>query len=122
MSLKNWSESILLVELNDDPLFTEDLIAAIDRVENGAAPDVVLSFAGVSYVNSSNLAKLLKLRRLLLAADRQLRLCCIDSHVWGVLLATGLDKIFEFCDDVTTALASLQLTREQGQAEPAAGE
>jgi hypothetical protein len=30
--------------------------------------------------------------------------------VWGVLMITGLDKIFDFTDDVTTALASLQLT------------
>jgi anti-anti-sigma factor len=115
MAIKNWSESILLVELGDDPLFTEDILAAIERFESNAAQDAALSFAAVSFINSSNLAKLLKLRRLVNAAGRRLRLCCISAHVWGVFLATGLDKVFEFSDDVTTALASLQMADQTDQ-------
>ena len=33
----------------------------------------------------------------------------INTHVWGVFLITGLDKIFDVYDDVASGLASLQL-------------
>ena len=111
MPVKKWSERILLVELSDDPEFTEDIVAAIDRAEKEPTLDAVLSFDAVSYINSSNLAKLLKLRRIMIQSDRSLRLCSVNSHVWGVFLSTGLDKIFEFSDDVSTALATLQIAR-----------
>ena len=117
MPVKNWSDDILLVELSNDPIFTEEIVAAIEQIEKGPAQDCVLSFQSVTFINSSNLAKLLKLRRMMIENDRQLRLCCINSHAWGVFLATGLDKIFEFADDVTMALASLELARHAARAE-----
>ena len=42
-------------------------------------------------------------------ADSRLVLCGAGTQVWGVFLVTGLDKIFEFSDNVSTALATLQL-------------
>ena len=41
--------------------------------------------------------------------DARLRICSVDDAVWSVMLITGLDKVFEFTDDVSTSLASLQL-------------
>ena len=64
---------------------------------------------GVSYLNSSNIAQLLKLRKKLLNASARLRVCAVSDAVWSVLLITGLDKIFDFTDDVATSLASLQI-------------
>ena len=127
MPVKNWSDDILLVELSDDPIFTEEILAAFDRLEADPAQDVVLSLQAVNFINSSNLAKLLKLRRMILQSGRRLRLCTISSHAWGVFLATGLDKIFDFADDVSTALTSLQIDRQpspegQGGQTPASDE
>ena len=74
--------------------------------------DVVLDLSGVNYLNSSNIAKLLKLRKLLHSdAPGKLKLCAITDSVWGMFLVTGLDKVFEFCDDVSSGLASMQLER-----------
>lgn len=112
MSIERWSDNILIVELQDDPTFTDDLTNTLDQLDESADADVVLRFAGVSYVNSSNIAKLLKLRKKLLLARRRLVLCEIDTKVWGLFLVTGLDKVFEFADDLGTALASLQLPVE----------
>ena len=39
----------------------------------------------------------------------KLRLCGINTGAWGVFLVTGLDKLFEFCDDAASGLASVQL-------------
>jgi anti-anti-sigma regulatory factor len=63
----------------------------------------------VAYLNSSNIAKLLRVRKTMIAAGRKLKICGVTPHVWGVFLVTGLDKIFDFTDDVATALAFLQI-------------
>ncbi len=117
MTVKDWSDDILLVELSNDPIFTEDIVAAIERLESHPTLDAVLSFQSVTFINSSNLAKLLKLRRILVQNERQLRLCGISSHAWGIFLTTGLDKIFNFTDDIATALTSLQINRNNVGAE-----
>ena len=109
MSIERWSDNIVKVELQDDPAFTDDLAALLEQTETHNHPHVVLNFAGVGYVNSSNIAKLLKLRRQLLERKRRLVLCGIDTSVWGMFLVTGLDKVFEFSDNLATALTSVQL-------------
>ena len=53
------------------------------------------------------------LRKMLLAHDRRLRICSVDDTVWSVFVMTGLEKLFEFTDDIATSLASLQI--ESGQ-------
>ena len=113
MPIQNWSDNVLLVELADDPQFTDDLAALLETVEPKGDFDVVLNFQNVSFLNSSNIAKLLKLRKLqIVTHQRKLRLCAINTHVWGVFLVTGLDKIFDVHDDVSTGLTSLQVDGE----------
>ena len=112
MSVENWSEDILVVELQDDPSFSDDVTAVIDQVDGSKDVDVVLNLAGVNYVNSSNIAKLLKLRKKLHARKRRLVLCGIDTNVWGLFLVTGLDQVFDFADNVAMGLASVQLEAE----------
>lgn len=112
MGVQNWSDEILLVELADDPQFTDDMNALSDLVEAGPPRDVVLNFVGVNYLNSSNIAKLLKIRKnVAITQNRKLMLCGIDTHVWGVFLVTGLDKVFEFADDTASGLAMVQMGR-----------
>jgi len=110
MSIKDWSENIILAELQDDPQFSDDLNTLQELVEQRNGCHVVLDLSSVSFLNSSNIAKLLKLRKLMHAtAGSRFRLCAIRTEVWGVFLVTGLDKLFEFCDDVTSGLASVQI-------------
>ena len=63
MTIQNWSDNVFLVELADDPQFTDDLTALLEAVENNSQLDVVLNFQNVHFLNSSNIAKLLKLRK-----------------------------------------------------------
>jgi hypothetical protein len=42
-----------------------------------------------------------------------MRLCGVRDNVWSVLMVTGLDKIFEFTEDVMTSLASLQIEADR---------
>jgi len=112
VSIESWSDNILIVELQDDPAFTDDLTALVDEVETKTEVDVVLNFAGVNYLNSSNIAKLLKLRKKIISNRRRLVLCGISTNAWGLFLVTDLDKVFEFADNVATGLTSVQIDPE----------
>lgn len=108
MPVEKWSESVVVVHLANDPQFTDDLEAVDQRLSHGRV-DAVLDFAGIGHINSSNIARLLKLRQKMVAGDARLVLCGVNTHIWSTFLITGLDKVFEFSDSVPTALATLQM-------------
>jgi anti-anti-sigma factor len=110
MGIENWSDRVVIAHLAADPQFSEDLQTLHDTA-NARPVDVVLDFAGVRYINSSNIARLLKLRKIVATSGTKLVLCAVDAQVWGAFLVTGLDKVFEFVDSVPLALASLQIAR-----------
>ncbi|MCH8146798.1 MAG: STAS domain-containing protein [Planctomycetes bacterium] len=109
MSIEAWSDNILKVELQDDPAFSDDMASLFEQVEANKNVSAVLSLEGVNYLNSSNIAKLLKLRKKLLTNRGKMVMCGINTNVWGLFLVTGLDKVFEFSDSVATGLAGVQL-------------
>ena len=113
MGIQNWSDEITVVELSDDPQFTDDLSGLMETLAS-APRDVVLNFAAVGFVNSSNLSLLLRLRKAVLSSRRRIVICDVNSQVWGIFVVTGLEKIFEFTGDIATALATLQLASAAG--------
>jgi len=108
MAIQQWSDNITVVELSDDPLLTEELASVMQAYEDQPT-HLVLNFATVGFINSSNISKLLRLRKLSGQHHKRLILSNVHTQVWGVFMVTGLDKIFEFTNDIATALASLQL-------------
>ena len=122
MPITEWSDSIQIAELQNDPSFSEDmasLAAALQRAADdrkaGRADarvrDAILDLRHVQFLNSSNIAQLLRARKLAHLAGAQLRICSVSDRIWGILLATDLDRIFEFSEDVTTALAAMQMSK-----------
>jgi anti-anti-sigma factor len=105
MPLERWSDRVVVVHLAEDPAFTDDLLT----FDASVGADLVLDFAAVRHINSSNLGLLLKLRTRAQAEGAKLILCSVNDAVWGAFLATSLDCLFEFRDDVATALATLQM-------------
>jgi len=112
MSTQKWSDEITVAELGDDPSFSDDLVSLLDSTQAEPA-DLVLNFAAVSFVNSSNVAKLLRLRKQISSAGKRLVLCGVNTQVWGIFLVTGLDKIFDFTNDISTALTTLQVGKAE---------
>ncbi len=113
MSIEQWSENVLLVKLADDPQFSDELNTLLEQCQQQTACDVVLDFSEVTYLNSSNIALLLRLRKCVVVNNnRRLVLCCINSQVWGVFLVTGLDRLFDVAEDVPSALAALQMQQD----------
>jgi len=109
MAIQDWSEEIVVVDLEKDPDFSDELNALFDRYEKEPGKDVVLNFSRVKFLNSSNISLLLKMRKLLADNEHRLFLCGIPVQVWGVFLLTGLDSIFDVAEDTATALATLQM-------------
>jgi len=109
MPIEKWSEQVHVVRLLDDPQFTDDLQLLHEQMEK-AGGSAVLDFSTVKYINSSNISRLLRLRKFAITSDLKLILCGINTQLWGTFLTTGLDKVFEFSDNVTTALATLQMS------------
>lgn len=108
----DWSSDIVIASLEDEPALSDELAALCERLEKtepGATPAVILNFSDVTYLNSSNIAQLLKIRRRLSEAGKGMRLCSIADPVWSVMLLTGLDKVFDFAHDPATAIASIQI-------------
>ena len=110
MPLERWSDKVVVVRLADDPQLTEDLIA-LEYAGGHGVDHAVLDFGGVNFINSSNLAKLLRLRKQLMTHGGRIILCNIGTQVWGALLVTGLEKLFTCSDNVTTALATVQMEK-----------
>jgi anti-anti-sigma factor len=112
MATQQWSDDIVIAELADEPSLSEELAGLCSRVERASAektPHVVLNFASVSYVGSSNIGQLLLLRRVLSERQRTLKLCSVNDEVWSIFLVTGIDKLFRFAPDPMTALAGIQI-------------
>src|SRR5262245_23294743 len=108
MPIERWSDNVVVVHLADDPQFTDDLETLEKSLNSGtgatAAPNhkksshAVLDFAAVHFINSSNIARMLKIRQRMNGKDGKLVLCGISTQVWGTFLVTGLDKVFTFSD------------------------
>ncbi len=108
MPVEKWSDTVVVAHLSDDPQFTDDL-ESIEQTLSQGKHDAVLDFSTVRFINSSNLARLLKIRKKMVSTESRLLLCGVNTQLWGAFLITGLDKVFEFSDNVTTGLATLQL-------------
>ncbi len=95
MSVIPRADDVILVRLTADPGFSADLDAVLSTPSRRDAR-VILDFAGVIYINSSNIAKLLRLRKALIQADGHLVLCAVPPRIWNIFEVTGLDKVFRF--------------------------
>lgn len=108
----DWSDNIVICDLADEPELSEELNEVYNQLTErpiDSVPNVVLNLGGVSYLNSSNIAQILRIRRRLIEAHKLIKLCSVADGVWSIMLLTGLDKVFEFVPDKATAIASLQL-------------
>ena len=110
MPIEEWSDKIWLVQLDNEPALSDDLIHVKEKLtQTEPMPDVVIDFSGVTHINSSNLSQILRLRKEAIDRDARLRITGLSDQIWAVFLTTGLDKVFDFASDLPTALAGLQI-------------
>lgn len=109
MGIQNFSEDVLFVDLPfKEPQIADELKSLNEIVSTRSDCDVVVDFFRVEIITSSSLSNLIILRNLLQERGRQLILCNVAVVTKYIFTVANLDKIFEFVDDHTTALAVVQ--------------
>lgn len=110
MALRNWSDDILLVDLPREPRMRAELKTIIDVVRDRGNCDVVADFANVDIMTSASISALLRLRKLLADCSHRLLFCNVSPATRSVFNVVGLEEVFEFAADVTSAIDSIQST------------
>jgi anti-anti-sigma factor len=110
MGIQNWSENVILVNIEPEPDMCDELKTVTDMVRQQKNCSVVIDFSEADIVTSSSLAQLLRLQKILDDHNQQFVLCGACQKTKGIFAVTGLDKVFEFVEDRFVALAGLQLT------------
>jgi anti-sigma B factor antagonist len=103
---------IQVVNFLDRKILDESNIVEIandlfDLVEKNKGIKLCLNFANVQYLSSTVLGKLITLNTRVNEDTGKLVLCCIRPQILEVFKITKLTKLFDICDDETTALAHL---------------
>ena len=111
--IQHWSDDIWVAQLQADPMsLTEELSQLIDSLKAiQEMPHVVIDLSKVNHMVSSHLSQLLQVRKQTINRDRKLRLSHPNNPLWALFLTTGLDKVFTFTENISTALADLQIER-----------
>ena len=109
--IQHWSEDIWVAKLLADQMnLTDELDQLFESLQAAdPMPHVVIDLTNVKHVVSSHLSQLLQIRKEAVSRDQKLRLANPNNQIWAIFITTGLDKVFTFSDNVSTALASLQI-------------
>jgi anti-anti-sigma regulatory factor len=109
MGIQNWSEGVILINLAKEPQMGQELQTAIDLASSDQSRDFVLDFSDIDIITSSSIAKMLKLRKVLIECDQRLVFCCVSAQTMNLFKIVALDTVFEFVENQFVALASLQM-------------
>lgn len=110
MGIKNLSKDVLLVQLpSKSPKIAHELKVINETVSKKKGKhDVIIDFSKVEIINSANISNLLILRNLLQNSGNQLVFCNVATVTKCIFVVAGLNEAFNFVDDMSMALASVQ--------------
>ena len=105
-SVRTEGESLVVevagdIDLHRSLEFQQSLLKLLDRHPKR----IVINLAGVSYMDSSGVASLVKLLSRVRRANIVLKLCNLTDRVRSVFEITRLDTVFPICGSLQEALA-----------------
>lgn len=107
MTIRNYADNIILVELPAEPGIRKDLNKVMEILQDRTDCDVLLDFSKVDILVSLSLSGLIQLHKLVNASSRKLIFFNVSSLTRDIFKATCFDNIFEFADDLHAATAIL---------------
>lgn len=110
MSIQDWSEDIVLVDLPEESELFDELKRILKMAQDEVKKDIVIDFSAVSIMTTNSLFILLRIGKSLIANECRLLLCSISPETKRIFTITGLEEIFEIMDDKFVALAALQIS------------
>jgi len=104
---------VMVVHFQDHQMFGEQVLQKIgEEMGQLAASDecdrLLLSFAGVGFLSSAALGKLITLNKRMKERGGQLKLCDICPEVQSVFTLTSLNQIFDIQEDEAAALKAFE--------------
>ncbi len=108
MGIQTWYDNTVIVDLPAEPNIRERLDRIIRIVSEGKVGGVVLDFSAVGIINSVSLSGLLQLQKVLAEAGQRLVLCNVSPMTQKIFNVTCLNANFEFANDKSAALLSIQ--------------
>ena len=106
-------KDVIIVDLpSNDAHIAVELKDLNEHIHGNSDCDVVIDFARVEIITSSNLSNLLALRYLLREHGRQLIFCNVTVTTKGIFTVAGLDGVFEFALDRDSALAAIEQSKK----------
>ncbi len=81
------------------------LLGAIDEVAGRGAPKIVLDLGKISYVNSTGLGSLVRMRTTCANREGWFRLARVGQRINGILLVTKLVLVFDTFESVEEAVS-----------------
>ena len=104
-------DDILLIILPEQPQNGNEIDLVNKMLGENVDHDVVMDFGNVEMITSATLCSLMILDRLLRGGGRQFVLCNVPSEIRQIFARTGLDSVFEFCDDEQVAFQAIRSCR-----------
>jgi len=88
MGIQDWSENVILVDLQQEPDMGDELKTVTEVVRDRGDCDVVIDFSDIDIVTSSSLSKMLKLRKLLADCGHRLIFSNVAPATKGIFTVT----------------------------------
>ena len=107
MEIEHLPEDILFVSLQE-PQLRHELIAVNEALNNECTCDLIVDFSCVDLMTSEGISSLIILERLLNSFGHKIILCGVSSNNRQVLERTGIEPLFEFASNESSARQSIR--------------
>jgi anti-anti-sigma regulatory factor len=108
MSIANLSGDVLFVTLPKRPHLSNELENVNEMASDGCDRDIIIDFSGVEILISASICNLTLLEKFLSARRHQLVLCSVPIRIMCMFIRLGLETLFKFADDKSSALITLR--------------
>ena len=108
MTIKNYNDDIILVDLPNGHHIAKELNDVNHIVSEKPGRDIIIDFINVDMLTSANLSNLMILHNLLKEQGRKLILCNVSFLTKCIFTVAGLDVIFNFTEGQNAALQAVQ--------------
>ena len=112
MRTERLSDDVLLVVLSKEPQLRSQLAELNETISTVSPCDVIIDLCLVEIITSSSISNLMILLHLLSEQGRTLVLCSVALPTKGVFSTVGLENLFHFAADRSSALAIIEGTKQ----------
>ena len=112
MRTERLSDDVLLVVLSKEPQLRNQLADLNETISTASPCDVIIDLCLVEIITSSSISNLMILRHVLFERGRKLVLCNVALPTKGVFSTVGLENLFHFAPDRSSAVAIIESTKQ----------